>query len=114
VAFYIVLPQLVGGNYETSVGTDNRIYGYVDEGTKAHIIRAKSGGFLTFRTGYIARTIPRVLHSGQSRYTGGWARKRIVRHPGTQSRRFSVIIQVKWQDEFEKRMRMANEKAAAQ
>lgn len=101
-----------GGEFSATVGTDDKIYGFVDRGTRRHIIRPKRGKRLSFRTGYIARTVPRVLHSGRSSYRGGWASAKAVKHPGTQARRFTIIIQIKWQTKFEERMKAANERAA--
>lgn len=113
VKFTTTKPHPTGGAYEVTVSTDDKIYSYVDLGTRAHNIRPKKrGGVLRFKTGYIARTIPRVLSSGKSSYRGGWMSAKGVRHPGTQARRFSFIIQLKWQDEFQKRMKLATEKAA--
>ena len=111
VTFKTGKPQSDGGKFVAFVGTDDKIYGYVDLGTKRHSIRAKGDGYLRFRSGYIARTIPRVLSSGNKAYLGDWVSKKAVKHPGTQARRFSVIIQAKWQDEFERRMKAAMEKA---
>mgnify|MGYP000347792310 CR=1 FL=1 len=111
--FTISKPKRSGGAYEIFVGTDNLIYLFVDEGTKRHLIRPKKrGGVLRFKTGYVARTIPRVLHSGGGGSGSSWASAKVVRHPGTKPRRFSFIIQLKWQDSFERRMRAATEKAA--
>lgn len=113
VKFKTGKPQSDGPHFVAFVGTDDVIYGYVDLGTKRHNIRAKNGGMLRFRTGGISKTVPRNIDSRRgSAATGSFVSKRMVRHPGTAARRFSVIIQLKWQDAFERRMKTAMEKAA--
>jgi hypothetical protein len=48
------------------VGTDDKIFKFVDEGTRAHWVRPKRGGMLAFKTGYRAKTSPGMIGS-----TGG-------------------------------------------
>jgi hypothetical protein len=79
-----------------TINTDSEIYGWVDEGTKPHIIRAKNAPFLVFRYPYKAATKPRVIASYKTSYGKNWARKFEVHHPGTKPRKFT--------DEISKRM----------
>jgi hypothetical protein len=102
VRFVASQPQSQGGNYVLNVGTDDKIYGYVDKGTKPHIIRAKRSPYLRFRTGYKAKTIPLALRSRTGGASGGWVSPQVVHHPGTEARQFSVIISERAQAKFEK------------
>jgi len=104
IAFNTSRPEVVNGGFSASVGTDNPIYGYVDLGTKPHIIRAKRAKYLRFRGGYSPRTQPNKLASGASSRSGSWVQKQVVHHPGNKPRNFSQIIQLKWQTEFETRL----------
>lgn len=89
-------------------GKGKRVFGYVDKGTPAHIIRAKGarrrrGGssLLAFQTGYESRTLPvAVAHAGSGRAFGQWAFAKEVHHPGTKARLFSETIHKKTEPEF--------------
>lgn len=66
------------------------IYGYVDKGTKPHIIAAKNVPLLHFQTGYSARTAPVAKYNqGTGTASGAWVAKAQVNHPGTEAREFS-------------------------
>lgn len=66
------------------------IFGYVNLGTKPHVIRAKNKPFLAFQTGYSARTAPIAkFNQGTGQKFGAWKRKKEVHHPGTKARKFS-------------------------
>lgn len=74
------------------VGTDDRIYGYVDEGTRPHMIRPRKARRLKFATGYRAKTSPGVIGSRGGGASGPIAYARAVRHPGSAARNFTAII----------------------
>lgn len=80
-------PDLVG-----SVWTDDEIYGYVTEGTRPHVIRPKHGRSLRFKTGYRAKTTPRVIGSHAGGASGPTAFAEVVHHPGTAAREFEDEI----------------------
>lgn len=65
---------------------------WADEGTRAHIIRAKRVPNLIFRTGYKAKTKVGSFSSGAGGSFGPFRRKKQVRHPGTRARGWSVLI----------------------
>lgn len=102
VRFVASTPRSDGGNYILVVGTDDKIYGYVDKGTKPHVIRAKRKPYLKFKTGYTAKSIPLALRSRSGGYSGGWAQAKAVHHPGNEARRFSEVISTRAQYKFEK------------
>jgi hypothetical protein len=94
--------QVVRTQYTVRVdvtGPNAKIFRYVDEGTRAHLIRAKGGGrrrgsrLLTFRTGYKPKTRPNnTQYKGPGVATGGFISKKVVRHPGTAARNFKRIV----------------------
>ena len=92
VKFAKVGPRRLGGNLAVDVFTENKIYFYVEAGTKAHIIRPRSARVLRFQTGYTAKTRPGVIGSRGGGPRGPFVTARSVRHPGTQPRNFSKVI----------------------
>lgn len=83
-----------GGNLVVSIVTRNKIFIYVDQGTRPHIIQAKNAPYLSFRTGgFIPKTYPGKLLSGSGqKATGGFVKTQSVNHPGTEPRYFSANI----------------------
>lgn len=83
------------GDITLSVTTSNKIYAYVDKGTKPHIIRAKRAKYLRFQSGYRAKTTPRKIRSRNGGKSGGYLYRKSVKHPGLTAREFTTIIQDK-------------------
>ena len=84
------------------VGTDDEIYGYVDEGTKPHTIRPKRpGGVLAFPSVSAPKTKPGSLKSGAGKSGGPTVFTREVHHPGTKARKFSKQIKKKMEPVLE-------------
>jgi len=94
------------------VGTDDKIYGYVDKGTKPHIIRAKTKKGLIFLTGGTPKTTPNVIQAFPSKPGTKWNRKMQVKNPGTKARNFTAIITKTLNKEFQNEMRLAMERFA--
>lgn len=94
------------------VGTDNEIYGYVDQGTKPHIILPKNSPYLVFKSGFSPKTRPRVIGSSPGKTFGDTIISRGVIHPGIAPREFSITIQKKWQSPFKRDMEKAMKTAA--
>ena len=84
---------------EYSAGTDNEIYGYVNDGTRPHTIRARDGGLLAFQSGYNAKTTPRQIGSQSGGPFGPTVYAQEVQHPGTAPRDFDDAIAEKLQPE---------------
>lgn len=74
------------------ITTDDKVFNWIDRGTRPHIITAKNAPMLIFRWPYKAATKPRVIGSTQARRGNNWARKFSVRHPGTKPRHFTDEI----------------------
>ena len=102
-----IVTEVGRGEVSVLVGTDDPIYGYVDEGTRPHRIVPKSTnrrGLLFFRSGYRAKTRPRVIGSGMGGAFGTLVAARAVQHPGTEARRFVETIQNRRKRKFRDRM----------
>lgn len=105
--------SLSGGEAGFLVGTNNKIYEYIDQGTRPHIIRPKNGRFLAFASGYKAKTSPGVIGSrpgGATSNRGIFARE--VRHPGTKPRLFSKTIAKNWERRYKAEMHDSMKRAA--
>lgn len=79
-----------------TVFTDDKIYEYVSEGTKPHLIFPKRGKSLRFSANSKAKTRPRVITSSQGSRSGKVVFSKGVIHPGTTAREFHRIIAEKW------------------
>lgn len=95
-----------------SAGTDDEIYGYVNNGTKPHVIKPKPSnkkGLLFFKTGSIAKTTPNTLKSKSGGFAGSskMVAARQVNHPGTKARRFDLIIAKRFNVKFQSEMNRA-------
>lgn len=80
------------------VYTNNPIYGYLDEGTEAHVIRAKNYPTLRFPTAppFRAKSKPKVIgSSGGTQPTTGFRSPVEVNHPGIQAREWTKLILAK-------------------
>lgn len=96
VEFTIDGPHKRGKDWVVSIGTDNIIWGWVDQGTEQHVIPVSKSkdGLLHFQpTERLVgtRTRPGSLYSGQIR-RGAWATARSIIHPGIIARNFSTLV----------------------
>lgn len=87
-----VVEDRSGGDYSLTAGTDDKIYGYVNDGTKPHVIRPKKSRFLSFRGGYNAKTRVGVIGSRAGGPFGDSVVAQEVHHPGFPGRNFIKII----------------------
>ncbi|MFA5323890.1 MAG: hypothetical protein WC373_14560 [Smithella sp.] len=107
------------GKVEVTVETNDEIYGYVNNGTKQHIIEPKKpGGKLSFMWGgpgsYSPKTSPGVIGSQKGGMSGGEKTVRAwVIHPGTEARNFDEMIAKLMQPRFKAQMQDAMKRAAA-
>jgi len=91
---FVAVREFTPNSYGVIVGTDDPVYGYVDRGTRPHIIEPKGPGYpLRFRSGYNAKTTPGVLGSQNGGAFGNSVHAWRVHHPGTQARKFTEMIQ---------------------
>jgi len=111
------------------VGTDDEIYGYLNEGTGlygpkhqkypifAGIYTGKSKAkALKFQWGgpgsYRAKTTPNVIGSGGGGPSGPMVAFPYVMHPGVKPRNFDETIKKKWEPRFKRVMEQAMSKGA--
>jgi hypothetical protein len=75
-------------------GDNAKIYTFVDQGTKPHVIEAKKAPRLAFQTGYKAKTLARPARtvSGGGKASGPVVFAKKVNHPGSEAREFSKTI----------------------
>lgn len=73
------------------IGTDDDVYGYVNDGTRPHVIVAH-GKVLAFAPGGAVKTRVRVIGSGAGSRGGTTVFRPRVHHPGTEARDFSETI----------------------
>ena len=89
--------------YVFAEGENALIWGYVDKGTKPHIIRSKGDYPLRFRGGYSARTQPVAQYNqGDGRAHGQWVSKYQVNHPGNEARKFGEDAEKKIRPKFDR------------
>lgn len=107
--------SLTGGEASVVVDVESNgeIYGYVNNGTKPHLIPKNGPGILKISEGYQPKTMPGVIGSR----SGGAGNRFIIRktqiqHPGTEPRYFDKAIAKKWAKPFKKAMEDALKKAA--
>jgi len=113
-----VLVSLTGPGPVLLVGTDDKIYRYVDEGTRPHLIWAgiytgkSRKRLLVFNSGFEPKTQPRVIGSSAGAVFGAKVMRPYVQHPGTEAREFDKTIQRMWESKFKRRMEAAMRQAA--
>jgi hypothetical protein len=106
------LVQVGPKSIEIFVGTDDPIYGYVDEGTKPHVILPRGKNVLAFPEGFVPKSQPNVISSFKGGHFGKTIFSKGVIHPGTKPRNFSKEIQKKWKNKIRGNVEKAMRKAA--
>lgn len=79
-----------------SVSTEDEIYGYVNFGTRPHVIMPVRARALRFQTGFRPKTRVRFIGSNVGGTSGPFVGARQVQHPGSEGRAFDETIQSKW------------------
>jgi len=104
--------SLRGSSPSILVATDSEIYGYVDLGTRPHIIRPKRAKKLRFGAGSSPKTQPNVIGSTGGGEGGAEVYANVVSHPGTAPRNFTKSITKEVKPYFRRYMQEAIAKAA--
>ena len=80
------------GRARVSVTTTSEIFGYVNEGTRAHFIAPKKpGGVLAFNSRFSPKSTPGSLQARRGSSGPPVAFARGVHHPGTKARKFDEL-----------------------
>lgn len=76
-----------------TVSTTDEIFGYVNLGTKPHIIRPKNAKILAFNAGgFVPKSRPRSLSAGGGSKGGTPVFAHEVHHPGNKPRNFDATV----------------------
>ena len=74
------------------VKVDSEVYGYVDKGTRAHVIAPKrEGGVLAFNSRFKAKSRPNSLRAYKGMSAGPTRFAAVVHHPGFAARNFTKL-----------------------
>lgn len=107
------LVQIGPSSAEILVGTDDEIYGYVDQGTKRHFVAPKRAPALAWQTGYTPKTVVGKMIAQPGGAFGSYAydsKGHFV--SGIKARKFTKTIQKSWEKKFKSRMEKAMRTAA--
>jgi hypothetical protein len=114
-----ILISMGEGKLTVFVGTDDKIYRWVDEGTKgpypiwAGFWTGKSDKkVLAFPSEFEPKTTPRVIDSGPGFSGGDMVLTPYVEHPGIEAREFDETMEKDWEAPFKRRMEAAMREAA--
>lgn len=95
------LIDVSGAKVEILIGTDDEIYGYVNNGTKPHKIKPKGKGYpLAFMVGGSPKTTPGKAVSSKGTLGTLPVKAMEVDHPGTKAREFDKQIAKKFEKKF--------------
>lgn len=80
------------------IGTDDKIYGILNEGARPHIIRAKNGpGLRFYATGFKPKSRVQQIVSRKGKAANKDFRTPVVvHHPGVEKRMWNRVIKKKW------------------
>ena len=82
-------------------GENAKQYAIVNNGSPPHLITPRRAGYLRFRSGYIAGTVPKSLHSKAFiRYGPYVTVMNGVNHPGFEAREFDQTVADEHYDQF--------------
>ncbi len=100
-----------GGDLVMVVGTDDEIFGYVEQGTQPHPIYPVRAKMLRFQTGYRAKSVPNIVGSFSGGPSGAIVFRKRVMHPGSKPRNFIPTIFNKRRYIYVQNMQLAIAKA---
>ena len=100
------------GRLGITVSTKDKIFGFVNYGTKPHIIRPRVARALKFQRGYKAKTRPGFIGSSGGGSSGKTIFTKYAQHPGSEARKFDVAIARRRQKSLHTRMNTAFAEAA--
>lgn len=81
-----------GNDYVVNATTDSDVYGFVDSGTRPHIIKPVRSKYLRFSSGYKSKGRTGVIGSNPGGSFGDPVFAKQVNHPGFAGRHFTILI----------------------
>lgn len=108
---FVKIVALGKDRIEILVGSDDEIYRYVNEGTKAHVILPKRFLRLRFKGTFTSKTVPGVIDARSGGSSGSDVYSTGVIHPGTQARNFDDAITKLWKTRMKRRLEKAMREA---
>lgn len=81
-------------------GGGAQLWVWLDQGTRPHIIRPRSGGVLRFRVGGRAGSTPGTLAVSRGSRGTQWISAKVVHHPGITARDWSLVVLKERQNPF--------------
>lgn len=103
--------QIGSNQYVVSIGTDNKLWAMLNEGTEPHIIRPRKAKRLAFQTGGLPKTFPRQLISSTGGQGYHWTFATEVHHPGTKAREWTQTAAKKLRPQLKRDMNAAIKQA---
>lgn len=100
---------------QVQVSTDDKVYEYLDKGTKPHIIRPKRAKRLHFfASGFVAKTRVGILNARAGRKaTKDETFAQEVHHPGIRARKWSKLVRERSKLRFQRNIQKAIKLALA-
>jgi len=90
-----------------NVTTNDKVFGFLDAGTRSHWVKPKRAGVLAFRSKYRSKTRPRIIGSTAGGGSGAMAFSKGHRVSGIQKREFTKTIKSIRKPGFERAMQTA-------
>lgn len=84
------------GDLVLYVFTDNKIFKFVNDGTKSHVIVPRRARALRVKFGFTPKTRYKDLNSSAGGYQGPFVLRKFVSHPGTAARDFTGALADKY------------------
>lgn len=100
-----------GNNIGVTITTNDKVFAYVNDGTRPHVIQPRTAGRLAFKSDYIAKTTVGSLNSRRGGKSGPTVYAKLVHHPGNEARKFDELIAKKHKDTLQKEVDAAIKKA---
>ena len=104
---YEKIVQVGPSSIEILVGTDDEIFGYVDKGTRPHMIYPVKAKALAFPSIFVPKSTPGALVSGAGFSGGATVFAGAVHHPGTKPRNITKQIHRMFSQKTRRRMEKA-------
>lgn len=100
-----------GNNIEMTITTNDKVFIYVNDGTRPHVIQPRTARRLVFQSGYTAKSTVGSLRSRRGGKSGPTVYAKLVHHPGNEARKFDELVAKKHKNLLQKEVDAAIKKA---